>query len=290
MKVYVIGHRGWIGSQFIQLLKQFNISMILSQFRVENKKIYEDILQSSATHIFCCIGRTHGTFKGKYYPTIDYLEHNDTLSINLNDNLYSPLSLAMFCDKNNLHFTYIGTGCIFEYDQNHTQLNKNGFNEDDNANFFGSNYSIVKGFTDRLMKQTNALNLRIRMPIISKNNPRNFITKIINYEKICSMPNSMSVLDELLPVAIEMMKNNEKGTFNFTNEGTISHNEILEMYKNIVDPSFTWKNFTIEEQDKILLGKRSNNYLNTNKLYSKYGHLITNIHNAIRKCLLNWEK
>ena len=31
--------------------------------------------------------------------------------INLNDNLYSPVKLANFCDKHNLHFTYIGTGC-----------------------------------------------------------------------------------------------------------------------------------------------------------------------------------
>ena len=40
-----------------------------------------------------------------------------------------------------------------------------GFTENDSPNFFGSNYSLIKGFTDRLMKQTNCLNLRIRMPI-----------------------------------------------------------------------------------------------------------------------------
>ena len=37
------------------------------------------------------------------------------------------------------------------------------------------------------------------------------------------------------------------------------------MYKDIIDPSFTWKNFTIEEQDKILSSKRSNNLMDTNK-------------------------
>jgi len=42
----------------------------------------------------------------------------------------------------------------------------------------------------------------------------------------------------------------------------------IEMYKNIIDPHFIWKNFTIEEQDKILSSKRSNNLLNTNKLTS----------------------
>ena len=44
-------------------------------------------------------------------------------------------------------------------------------------NFFGSSYSVVKGFTDRLMKlyDENVLNLRIRMPITGEQNSRNFI-------------------------------------------------------------------------------------------------------------------
>ena len=56
----------------------------------------------------------------KVYQTIDYLEDIKTTNININDNLYVPVSLAMFCDNNNIHFTYIGTGCIFNYDEEHT--------------------------------------------------------------------------------------------------------------------------------------------------------------------------
>ena len=163
-----------------------------------------------------------------------------------------------------------------------------GFKEIDPPNFFGSNYSIVKGYTNNLMLQTNALHLRVRMPIIDTNNPRNFITKITTYEKICSKQNSMSVLSELIPLSIKMMKNNETGTFNFTNPGTISHNEILKMYKEIVDVTFTWKNFTIEEQDKILLGKRSNNLLDTSKLESKYK--VLSIRESVRRCLENYKQ
>ena len=53
------------------------------------------------------------------------------------------------------------------------------------------------------------------------------------------------------------------GTINLTNPGTISHNEILEMYKKYVDKDFTWSNFSIEEQSTVLLSARSNNKLNT---------------------------
>ena len=70
-------------------------------------------------------------------------------------------------------------------------------------------YSIVKGFTDQIIKLfPNVLNLRIRMPITGIPNPRNFITKIATYEKICSIPNSMTVLPELLPMVLELAKQN----------------------------------------------------------------------------------
>jgi dTDP-4-dehydrorhamnose reductase len=286
MKVFLIGHNGWIGSQYIKFFKQYNIEYSFSTNRAETPDFKEDVLNYSPTHVLCCIGRTHGTTNdGTKYTTIDYLETKETLRENLNDNLYVPLSIAMFCDNHNIHFTYIGTGCIFEYDKKHTQ--EFGFTEEEQPNFFGSNYSIVKGFTDMLMHQTNALNLRIRMPITSSTNSRNFITKILNYKKICSIENSMSVLDELLPLSIEMMKNCEKGTFNFTNPGTISHNEILQMYKDVVNPEFTWENFTQEQQSAILLANRSNNMLDTKKLESKYK--VSHIKDAVYKCILNWK-
>ena len=276
MKVLLLGYKGWIGQKVITILDNQSIDYVTTDYRAETNDLKQFILANNITHIYCCLGRTHGTLNDKVYTTIDYLENKETLQQNINDNLYTPLSLAMFSDKHNIHFTYIGTGCIFSD-------NEKQFTEDDKPNFFGSNYSIVKGFTDMLMKNTNALILRIRMPISSDKSIRNFITKITTYERICSIPNSMTILDEFLPLSVEMMKNKETGCFNFTNPGTISHNEILEMYKEIVDPTFTWKNMTIQEQDKLLLSKRSNNSLDTTKLESKYK--VDNIKEGVRKCL-----
>ena len=131
------------------------------------------------------------------------------------------------------------------------------------------------------------LNLRIRMPIVNYTHPRNFITKITNYDKICSIQNSMTYLPELLPIALDMSRNKINGTINLTNPGTISHNEILKIYQEKVDNSFTWNNFTIEEQDKILLSKRSNNKLNTEKLEKLYPK-VKNIREAIIDGLNNY--
>ena len=76
----------------------------------------------------------------------------------------------------------------------------------------------------------------------------------------------MTVLDDLFPVMFQMMDKMKVGKFNMTNPGLISHNEILEMYRDIIDPSFTWKNFNITEQDQIIKSKRSNNFLDTTKI------------------------
>jgi UDP-glucose 4,6-dehydratase len=129
------------------------------------------------------------------------------------------------------------------------------------------------------------------MPIIGCHHPRNFITKITNYEKICSIPNSMTVLDELLPIVLHMMKSTETGTYNMTNPDVIEHNDILEFYRKYVNSLFEWKNFNIIEQSKILKSERSNNYLNTEKLekYCKDNNLdVLNIKDSIEKLLKNW--
>jgi UDP-glucose 4,6-dehydratase len=115
-----------------------------------------------------------------------------------------------------------------------------------------------------------ALVLRLRLPVGDDLNPRSLITKLLGYKNLVDIPNSVSVLHNLLPVAIQMARDGRRGTYNFTNHGTLSHNEIMTIYKDIVDPSYTWNNFSEEEQNKIVKAKRSNNYLDTSKLKEQY--------------------
>ena len=293
MKVLLYGAKGWIGGMMCKLLENENINYVASTVRASNKKeIEEEIIRASPTHIMSFIGRTHGIHEGKKYTTIDYLEEKGKIVDNVRDNLFSPIVLALLCSKHSIHFTYLGTGCIFKYDDEHPYGNDStGFTEESLPNFFGSSYSVVKGYTDELMHllDDNVLNLRIRMPITDKLEPRNFITKITTYEYICSVPNAMSVLDELLPYALDMAKNGITGTVNLTNPGLVSHNEILEMYKDIVDPSFTWKNFSLEDQSKILAADRSNNSLDSTKLLTLYPE-VKHIKESIRDVLQRMKK
>lgn len=122
----------------------------------------------------------------------------------------------------------------------------------------------------------NVCTLRVRMPISSDlSNPRNFITKISLYNKVVNIPNSMTVLDELLPISIEMAKRNCRGIWNFTNPGVISHNEILEMYRDYIYPNFKWQNFDLEEQAKVIIAPRSNNEMDASKLKGEFPKLLS---------------
>lgn len=276
--VAVFGHKGWIAGQFIPYLKEEGFQVLFPDIRADDEEaLHEYFIKHTPTHVVSMIGRTHGPGCN----TIDYLEEPGKLKENVRDNLYAPILLATLASIYKYHYTYLGTGCIFD-SENPTET---PYSELDIPNYTGSAYSTVKGFTDRLMKlQSNTLNVRIRMPISDEQHARNFITKIVSYEKVCSIPNSMTVLPSLLPILAHMVLRKLTGTVNLTNPGYISHNDILEMYKEHVDPEFTWKNFTKEEQSKVLKSSRSNNVLNTYTLETLYPD-VDNIHDAVLKCI-----
>ena len=263
------GSKGWIGGLFIDYIKKKHpdVQIIEGKSRLDNKTdILIEISINKPTHVISFTGRTHGTIDNKVVNTIDYLEYPGKLVENIRDNLYGPMELATICKKRKIHYTYLGTGCIFNSNFKQNQM----FTEDSLPNYFGSGYSVVKGYTDRLMQNFPCLNLRIRMPISKTSNSRNFINKIISYDKICSITNSMTVLDDFFPIFIDLILEKRIGTWNCTNPGTITHNQILKNYRDIVDPAFKWKNFTIQEQSNILKSDRSNNELDTSKIENYY--------------------
>ena len=284
------GSKGWIGGLFMDYIKRKHptLKVIEGTSRIDNRtEILIELGVHRPTHVISFTGRTHGIIDGEPIGTIDYLEYPGRLTENICDNLFGPVQLAQICTQKEIHYTYLGTGCIFNSEGLGT-LFPERFDEDASPNYFGSSYSIVKGFTDRLMHNYHVLNLRIRMPISKTSSPRNFINKITSYKKICSISNSMTVLDDFFPIFMDLILNGKTGTWNCTNPGTISHNEILDLYRQFVQSDFTWENFTIEDQSLILKSDRSNNALDTTKLESKYE--IKNIYDSVKNVLISMKK
>lgn len=284
VKYLIYGASGWIGSLLVDLLhKDPENEVITAKSRLEDYPGIEKELDST-TYDFCI--NTAG-LTGR--PTVDGCESQKQQTILIN--VAGNVNLAMACWKRNIHLSTYASGCVYTYDAEHPQRSLTPgstdgykFTEEDPPNFAGSIYSVTKVHAQELLKNfPNVLTLRLRMPISDDLHPRNFITKIASYAKVINVPNSMTVLGELLPISLDMAKRKITGIVNLTQPGSISHNEILELYKKHVNPNFTWENFTVEEQDKILIAKRSNCELDTTKLTSLYE--VTEVHEAIERVL-----
>ena len=256
MRVLVYGGNGWIGQQF---LRNTGHTVIVGKARPDEYDAAAAEIAAVAPDAVCSfLGRTHGPGAS----TIDYLEQPGKLYENMRDNFIAPIHLAQICETLRIQFVYLGTGCIYTYDGD-----KRVFSEEDAPNFFGSSYSIMKGFTNTEMARfAHTLHLRIRMPISREVSGRNFIDKLVSYPNICSIPNSMTVLDDMWPILDRMIDRRTVGTYNMVNPGLVEHNWVLEQYKAILDPTHTWTSVTYDEQMKFIKSHRSNNELTTTKL------------------------
>jgi len=263
----IYGRTGWIGGMLGRLLEEGNHRYFYGSARLhERQDIEADIKRCKPTHILNAAGIT-----GR--PNVDWCEFHKREVVQTN--VLGTINLIDIAHSNGIHVTNFATGCIYSYDAEHP-IGGAGFKESDTANFRSSYYSNTKAMVEELIQQyDNVLQLRLRMPIDDNLlNTRNFIYKIANYEKVVDIPNSMTVLNELIPLAIQGACRNLTGIYNFTNPGVISHNEVLQLYKDYCDPNFAWKNFSIEEQSKILAAPRSNNKLDTTKLESVFPGIL----------------
>lgn len=255
------------------------IELFIAESRMQNREaVARELDEVKPTHVLNAAGIT-----GR--PNIDWCEDNKPET--MRTNVIGTLNLADLCNERGIHCTVYATGCIFEYDEKHPMGSGIGFTEEDVPNFDGSFYSQTKGYMEPMLKEyPNALILRVRMPVSDDLIHRNFVTKIVKYEKVVNIPNSMTILTELLPASLAMAKKGLTGVYNFTNPGVISHNQVLDLYKKYIDPTYTYQNFTIEEQAKVIKAARSNNELDTTKLMRDMpeGVVINDIHTAYEKC------
>ncbi|MBI4140337.1 sugar nucleotide-binding protein [Candidatus Woesearchaeota archaeon] len=265
MKVLIYGN-GWLGKKFAA-----HFQAEISPHRIKDLASLEQDLQKYKPDVVInCVAKTGA-------PNIDWCEDHkeETLFANVN----VPILLAEACKRNNIFFVHLSSGCIYQGDNN-----GKGFSEEDTPNFFGSFYSKTKIMAEVGLKNYQALILRLRMPIDSVPGERNFIDKIVRYSKVINVPNSMTCIDDLLFAAPKLIERRATGTYHITNPGAITHEEILQLYKEIVNPKHTYELITLEQLHLMTKAHRSNCILNTEKL-QKEGIELRPIKQAVRNSL-----
>ncbi len=257
------GKTGWIGQKLVKLIEDGGHIAVCATSRLENRQdITTEIEQVKPDFIINAAGIT-----GR--PNIDWCEDHKQETMRVN--FIGTLNLIDICHAQGIHLTNISTGCIYYYDEKHPLASGKGFTEQDEPNFTGSFYSYTKVMLEKfLFVYPETLHLRIKMPISDDLNTHGFVGKILQYKKLVNIPNSMSILDDMLPLAVDMTLHKRSGIYNLVNPGTLSHNEVMDLYKQYINPNHQYENFTVEEQEKILKAGRSNSELDASKLLQLY--------------------
>ena len=247
MKFYILGATGFLGGAFAKYLEQeghevFTERLDVSDYPSMLKKFTE--VQPDVVINFAGV---------RAYPTIDWCEDNKTETVKVNVGGAINFTLAAF--EAGAYPIMMSSGCVYSGGPEVT------FSEDDEPNFTGSFYSRMRIAMQKALEELPVLQLRIRMPMSMYSHPRNFVDKITSYEKVISIPNSITLIEDLWPAIVQLTEKRPVGVLNMTNDGYMEHGEILEAYKEIVDPDHEYIPITLEElvgPGGITKAKRSN--------------------------------
>ncbi len=126
--------------------------------------------------------------------------------------------------------------------------------------------------------------LRPRMPFDASDHPRNLINKLRSYPKLIDVQNSMTSVADLVACARRLIDQQATGIYNICNPGTISPLQIMELYREWVDPSHDCEALTMEQLRQTLQADRSNCLLNTEKL-NEFGIQLRPVREAIQNVM-----
>lgn len=177
----------------------------------------------------------------------------------MDGNVRFPLRLEFANpDSRIIHIT---SGCVY------TGYKDGGWTEDDTPNFDfnnGSFYSGSKALFQNLMIPSlveKSYLLRIRLPFGDTHNPKNYLTKLTNYEKLVDFENSISYINDVAKTAVYFSQElPETGIYNVCNTGTITTKQVADM----MGLQKEW--FTEEEFEAAVKAPRSNCNLSSEKL------------------------
>ena len=270
MRILIIGN-GWIGNKCLQAWDDAEMYDGRIQSIEDAVKVLGDYNPEVVLNAAGVTGK----------PNVDWCETHVRETVEGNTLL--PFYIAEACKKVGVYLLHIGSGCVFYGESNHAD---GMWRPDDFANPQAV-YSRAKYAGDLLLENYENVGIaRIRMPIDSEPGPRNIIDKLVSYEKIIDVENSVTVIDDMIEVFRKLLERKIAGNFHVVNSGTVKHKEIIDLYKKYVDP--TLEKEWISEEELVSLGlatkKRSNNFLDSSNLRAK-GIEVPEVNESMEKLM-----
>lgn len=269
MKILIFGAKGYMGGYFRSLYPD---AACPSVDIADQRRVADALDHEKPDTVINCAGKSG-------VPNVDWCEDHKMETVR--SNVRGPLVLLDECAKRNIYWVHLSSGCIY--------TGEGEFTEEDQPNYFGSFYSRTKGWADQILKDFPVLQLRLRMPFDGSQEPRNLIMKLRKYKTVLDVRNSLTHVPDMLEVARKLIERKATGIYNVVNPGVISPYEIMEMYKEMVDPAHTLTRLSLEELSGVVKAGRSNCALSTAKL-EKEGIVLPEVHDAVRTALTEFSK
>lgn len=287
--IILFGATGYIGSEFKRQLEQQNIPIhVWSNTHKTTFKDLEDWYDDAGYPLVRGVINAAG-FTGK--PNVDACELNKEAT--LHGNVTWPQILTDWCILNDIPLGHVSSGCIY------TGRREDGgaFTEEDEPNFtFNQNncsfYSGTKAIAEKIVSKWDKSYIwRLRIPFEENNNPRNYLSKMLNYKKLLNAENSISNKHEFVSACIQSLTNKVPyGIYNVTNTGHTTTEEVVKLLKKTIakDRQFEFVNDDIFYKT-LAKAPRSNCVMSNEKLLST-GIKMRSTEEALQHCVNNWVK
>lgn len=214
--------------------------------------------------------------------SIDWCELNKLEAFNINT--LGAYNVWQACQKFGAFLVHFSSGCIFS-----SKTKEEIYKEDDIPNP-QCYYSWTKVWAENMLgKDSNLLTIRPRVIISSKIDRRNTLSKWMVYSHFVSDQNTVTIVENMLPVLKQLVDKRIHGTFHIANKNTISPLEAAHMLKEKINQEMKIHETTLEEVNKNLVAKRVTTVLNTDAL-KNVGFELPSVTEAVPKMIEKFKK
>lgn len=287
--IYLLGGSGYVGQAYQALLNRKGIpfrNLRRSELDyTDPARLTEALRNDRPEFLINAAGYT-----GK--PNVDACELHKADC--LFGNAVLPGRIAEACAAAGVPWGHVSSGCIYTG----ARADGSGFREEDPPNFsFRTNncsfYSGSKALGEEVLAgQDNVYIWRLRIPFDHVDSPRNYLTKLMRYDRLLEATNSISQLHEFVAATFACWEKRVPfGIYNVTNPGEVTTREVVSLIQKSGVCTKDFQFFQDESEFMLKAAKtpRSNCVMDSSKL-TRAGIQMTEVHEAIEQALQEWTK
>ena len=285
--IILLGGNGYIGSAYRRYLQDRGLAFTAPGRKqldgADSAQLAHFLHQNKAEFLINAAGYT-----GK--PNVDACEDNKAAC--LLGNAVLPGMVARACAEVGIPWGHVSSGCLYSG----RRADGRGFTEDDPPNFsFRQNncsfYSGCKALGEEVLSSAPQCYVwRLRIPFDEIDGARNYLSKLMRYEKLLNVENSLSHLGDFVRATVQSWQEKlSYGTYNITNPGSVTTREVVEIIRASGVRQWEPQFFASEEAFMRTAAKapRSSCVLDSSKITGA-GIELTPVREAIGKALQNW--